>query len=333
MADLAQWLLYVIVALTVLLFFGPIVAIVSLIGRLEIGSLKINLRHIGRLGRAILGIIGIVVWLSVYIPLVSLASQRIVEISTPTPSISAVNTSAVILTDTPIPAIPTSAFTSTPTNQVAVSPTLPLPTPTLAAGKDFEAGCISQVWTPYRGGSHAADEKGCWQLFDWGISAQSSSLLFSQQPPSDESHGIYISISQNSIVEFTVSIDRLYTPVDANPANLAFGILPSDSPDPTKGILFLFQVETSWQDSPVFLKLRMPGEKLSGYLGPHYQYGDVHKIKFQLDGLLLTIYRDDEEVSEPINVPFSSRAFWIGYTVPSGGSISANVSGLSVQQK
>jgi hypothetical protein len=85
MEQIVQALVLLVAALAVLLFFGPIVVIVSIIGYAEIGPLKINLRNTSKLGRLILCIIGLALWLSIYIPLVSLAKQGLIS-KTPTPT-------------------------------------------------------------------------------------------------------------------------------------------------------------------------------------------------------------------------------------------------------
>ncbi|HOV48462.1 MAG TPA: hypothetical protein PLM06_07500 [Anaerolineae bacterium] len=85
MEQIVQALVILVVALAVLLFFGPIVVIVSIIGNVEIGPLNVNLRNMSKLGRVILGIIGLALWLSVYIPLVNLARQEL-ALKTPTPT-------------------------------------------------------------------------------------------------------------------------------------------------------------------------------------------------------------------------------------------------------
>lgn len=115
MRELVEALFILVAALTIMLFFGPVIVILSIIGRLEIGSIKIDLSSAKPSGRIIVGIIGMIVWLAVYIPLILLASKSLILPS----SLPAI---PVNLTPTPtIMAMP--ATLSVPTSVFEVSPT------------------------------------------------------------------------------------------------------------------------------------------------------------------------------------------------------------------
>jgi hypothetical protein len=66
-----------VIALSVLLFFGPIIVIVSLIGNLQIGPLNVDLRRKSKAVRGTLAFIGLASWLLLYIPLVILAFRAV----------------------------------------------------------------------------------------------------------------------------------------------------------------------------------------------------------------------------------------------------------------
>lgn len=80
MDKLIELLTLFVVALSVLLFFGPIVVILSIVEEIKIwGKRVIRLPNVGRnpIVRVTLAVVGIGIWLAVYIPLVSLAKQAV----------------------------------------------------------------------------------------------------------------------------------------------------------------------------------------------------------------------------------------------------------------
>lgn len=117
MEGLFQTFILLIVALSTLLFFGPIMVIISVIGYARIGPIKIDLKGISKGGRAILGILGLIIWLSVYIPLLLLAAPNIFPNS---PTSLPETTQDIILPSTVV-AISTPLLT--PTLEVIVIPT------------------------------------------------------------------------------------------------------------------------------------------------------------------------------------------------------------------
>lgn len=71
---------------------------------------------------------------------------------------------------------------------------------TKSSVKGFLDSCIdSQIWIPYVGEEHSKDINGCWQLSDWGYSAQDSVLRLSVEDNSEyQWHGIFTKLPQNA---------------------------------------------------------------------------------------------------------------------------------------
>lgn len=122
--EVVEALLILIAALTVMLFFGPIIVILSVVGRLEIGSIKIDLSQVKRSGRVVVGIIGMIVWLAVYIPLIFLASR--VFVGSPSTIFPPMTPTAMLT----VAGMTTPAITSTPTLEPQATPT---PSPPLVS--------------------------------------------------------------------------------------------------------------------------------------------------------------------------------------------------------
>lgn len=70
MKELLQLLLLLVIALVTLVFFGPIIVMLTIIGKVELAHSKIDLTHLGRFSRIILGVIGFGLWIVVYVPLI-----------------------------------------------------------------------------------------------------------------------------------------------------------------------------------------------------------------------------------------------------------------------
>jgi|GEM_PF-2084741 len=205
--------------------------------------------------------------------------------------------------------------------------------PTLAPGEDFQNECIaSGTWQLYPEGTFTPDAQGCWELSSWGMSAQPKGLvLLLTSPQSDQTHALSTHLGKNVDAGFTLQIDSLSTTFDQF-GNVAVGVVPESDPSPSKGLLLLLQVESSQQNAPIYLKIRDQGTESSVGNNTKYRAGEPHRLTFRLEDISLSILLDNNQIAGPFNIP-STRSFWIGYTVPSGGNLLATVSNLSIQSR
>lgn len=307
MEDILHTLVFLLIALAVLLFFGPIIVIVSIIGYVEIGPLRIDLRNTGRFTRITLGVVGLAIWLSIYLPLISLASRGL---------ISEQMASTAILT----PTATVEAATPSPTLTSMLTPTetaIPL------------TDCIdSRIWTPYGREALPKDENGCWQLKDWGISARDGGFLMSVEPMPDERwHGIYTPLPPSADIQFEIRIEQLQT-VEALNANVAFGIIDTSNFPSGK---FVFYHKTS-SSSPIHIALAEWG-LISAVPLDDYAVGTSQQVIFSASGPILDIFIDGNRVAGPIDISsfsVSDKAFWIGYSLSADASLRASVLDFSV---
>lgn len=206
-------------------------------------------------------------------------------------------------------------------------------TPTLVPGEDFQNECIaSGTWQLYPKSTVTSDTQGCWDLSSWGVSAQAKGLvLLLSSSASDQTHALYTLVGKNVEVGLTLQIDTLSTAFD-QPENLAIGIAPANAPSPSNGSLLLLQVESSQRNAPVYLKTRNQGTESGLGNNAKYPIGEPHRLTFRLEDIRLTILMDNSPLAGPFNIP-SARSFWIGYTAPSGGNLSAVISNLSIQSQ
>lgn len=261
-----------------------------------------------------IGLIGI----GLYVLSLSGSSQALAA-ETPTASLVSIVPSATKISS--IASAPSSSTISTETPEVSSSLTL-------------EDGCInSTTWTPDYGDFQSKDKNGCWQLLDLGISAQNGGLLlFLRQPEKDLSHGIFTPIPQNVVIEFTFQVNELETSSSARNTDIVFGIVPANEPDPFKGLVFLLDVQSK-QQNPIFLKLDEPNQEPK-LLRSQYDFGKEYKVKLDIEELIFNaIINGDNKIINTRSIPFADRAFWIGYTVPNGGTLSALISHITIQHK
>jgi len=91
-----------------LVFFGPIITILSIVGKFKLGLINLDWSKQSKFTRALLGFIGLGMWIAIYIPLVSLAFRAVPQ--TPSPLSTETATPTLIQpTETVLPAITSTA--------------------------------------------------------------------------------------------------------------------------------------------------------------------------------------------------------------------------------
>ncbi|UCG25264.1 MAG: TIR domain-containing protein [Chloroflexota bacterium] len=213
----------------------------------------------------------------------------------------------------------------------------PEPTQIVISGTGFEQDCIlADFWIPNPASSLQTDERNCWNLSNWGIEARENGLLISANQPGNEMiNGIYSRIAEDVTIDFEIRVDQLWTSYDDVLTNIGFGVLPSNLSSDA-GHFVYYQKESPQDGYPVFVKHRERGG-YDAYLtldGDYVRYplGRVDRIEMSLVDNVLNIYLNDSKVAGPLNVTFQDRVFWIGYRMPEGGTIEAQISELSIQE-
>jgi hypothetical protein len=109
--------------------------------------------------------------------------------------------------------------------------------PLLAAGEDWDQGCISAIWQVYPPSADTTSENGCYvNLITSGFAAQDGALTFSLEERVDtrDVFGIFAEIPSNSLVNLKVNLKDLRT------GEVWIGIF--DQPDAeSKGFVIAFQ--------------------------------------------------------------------------------------------
>jgi hypothetical protein len=244
------------------------------------------------------------------------------------------STSAPLPTSTPLPTLAPQAavtFAPIPTDPPTIA-TTPMPSPTTSLGG---GGCFSvSLWKPYAGSGLPTNEHGCWQIEKYGMFANDNLTLSFKNLPTSRFYGIYARLPSSGEVQFTIQIDQ-FTTMDDDDGNIAFAIVPSDRPDPNVGVTLFFKVETSYPDAAlVKLKTHERGqaEKYIRDL-PAYEFGEAYRFRLVIVGSTLAIYREDQPIAGPFDLPFADRSLWVGYYLPAKANLSATISDIVFLRK
>ncbi len=140
MEEVLKLVLTLAISLSVLLFFGPIIVIIGIIGDVQLGPLRIDLSRKSSASRLSIALVGLASWLLLYIPLISLAFKAIVtESSKETPIPILATASQAITTESPS-STPTLGPTEAITLEVVLTLT-PMSTidPTVSRGSCYDS--------------------------------------------------------------------------------------------------------------------------------------------------------------------------------------------------
>lgn len=193
-------------------------------------------------------------------------------------------------------------------------------------------GCIDKaLWYPYNSQDTGTSE-ACLSMDGWGIDARDSGLEILMNNNLSESirQGIFVPIERNTTITFNFVLSILYTPIENDLANISMGVISSDSRDLDANTLLIFQKENPKTAYPIYLKSKERGG-YEAYLAAsdgyrEYKEFTTQEISFKIsDTDLLAIYIDGSRVMQA-TIPFQHKAFWIGYRLPKGGQINAEIS-------
>jgi len=116
----------------------------------------------------------------------------------------------------------------------------------------------ASLWTPYQGIAHEVDRNSCWQLADWGLSAQNGGLLIltPNNGMNFQEHSIYTPLnSRNVDISFDLQIDKFYssTTISDYFPNVGFGIINTQNENTIDGhVIYYF---TSGYFQPTYIAL------------------------------------------------------------------------------
>jgi len=284
---------------------------------------------VGNLWRGMfLGGIGVILLLFWWKP--ALIAPPVDATHTPTPTLTQTLTPTAtdFLTLTPTQTNPPSESPSPTGSPTATFTPLPTDTPDPNAaklpGQDLSQDCVdASLWKAYE--LHPIERDGCLDLFQWGFVAQNGGLqLQFQETKNNNIMGLYTSVGSQAEIEFKVRMNRLF-PVRDLDAIFMMGVIPTNPVDTKSGrYLYIFEgggslnIAIDQPDKPrVFHAINEP-------------IGKTYQVTLVVQGRGLEVFVDGERIPGSIDLPFSDRAFWIGYNLWKDEEIEVFLSDLCI---
>jgi hypothetical protein len=235
-----------------------------------------------------------------------------------------------ILESTPTPQgeNPTSAppLLASASASATLPPEKPKP-PTPAAPSIFQ--CISaDLWFPYPGTLKPETGDGCLNLAGWGFSTDQDRLLLVPKPVQDQQRGIYTPISGDVDIRFSIQLNEFRTRLN-KVGFLHFGIVQNDPFSIYKGGYLSYQQPTPGTDSPV--RVLISGSNQATQKISVLDVGFQHDILLSIKDNLMTVYLNGKQTGDPVNLPRTRRAFWIGYVLPSKSELDVMITDFTIQ--
>lgn len=238
-------------------------------------------------------------------------------------STSAENSPTVISTDLASPtenAAPPSQATLDPEN-TPVPPTAP---PAAASVDCFAV----DVWFPFPTTLDPGTTGGCWNMAEWGFTTTGGQISLVHNPAQNQQRGVFLPISGDVVIQFTLQMNEFRTRSNDG-AFLHFGIVQDDPFSNYSGGYLSYQQPSPGASSPIRVLVNGTNQATQTVL--ILEKGFQHAVKLTVTGDLLTVFLDGAPAGEPVNLPLTDRAFWIGYVLPGKAEIDVKLTGFSIQ--
>jgi hypothetical protein len=226
-------------------------------------------------------------------------------------------------------------FTSTPKAGSPTSvPSLLESTSTLAAlpptpVADSYFQCLAEdLWFPYPNSLNPEISDGCWKLAEWGFSTDQDRLLLVHNPSQDQERGISMPISGDIDIRFTVKLNEFRT--RSNKVGfLNFGIVQNDPFTIYTGGYLSYQQIAPGPASPV--RVLISGSHQATQKISDLEVGFQHEVVLSIQDDQMIVYLNGEQAGDPVRLPPTKRAFWIGYVLPSKGELDVTMTNFTIQ--
>jgi len=189
--------------------------------------------------------------------------------------------------------------------------------------------CLTaDVWSPYPTALKPEIRDGCWDLADWGFSTDQGRLLLVHNPGQDQQRGIYMPISNNADIHFSLQLNEFRTRVN-KVGFLNFGIVQNDPFSNYKGGFLSYQQPSPGAASPV--RVLISGSNQTTQKISVLEAGFQYDVLFSIQDDLMVVYLNGEQTGDPVSLPPTERAFWIGYVLPSKSELDVMITDFSIQ--
>ncbi len=167
----------------------------------------------------------------------------------------------------------------------------------------------ADLWFTYPGSLSPEIRDGCWNLPEWGFSTDQGRLSLAEVPDQDQERGIYLPISGDAEIRFSVQINKLRTRVNKL-GFLNFGIVQNDPLSVYTGGYLSYQQIAPGSGSPV--RVLISGSNQATQIISDLKAGFQHEVLFSIKGDQMTVYLGGKQTGDPVGLLPTSRAFWIG---------------------
>jgi hypothetical protein len=200
-------------------------------------------------------------------------------------------------------------------------------TPTTAIPPVFQCIAVDR-WFPYPTTLNPGISNGCWNLTDWGVSTDQGRLLLVHNPAYDQERGIYAPISGDVDIRFNVQLNEFRTRVDKL-GLLNFGIVQNAPLSVYTGGYLTYEKTTPGSASTV--SVLISGSHQASQRISDLKVGFQHEVMLSVRDDLMTVYLNGDQIGDPVGLPPTDRAFWIGYVLPAMTELDVTITGFTIQ--
>jgi hypothetical protein len=243
---------------------------------------------------------------------------------TPTES----GTDTIETTSTPQGENPTSAAPLLESSFTSTTPPPKTPSPPIPAAPSIFQCIAADLWFPYPSTLNPETSNGCWNLAEWGFSTDQGRLLLAPKPVQDQQRGIYTPISGDVDIGFSIQLNEFRTRFN-KVGFLNFGIVQNDPFSIYKGGYLSYQQPTPGTDSPI--RVLISGSNQATQKISVLDAGFQHDVLLSIKGNLMTVYLNGKQTGDPVSLPRTHRAFWMGYVLPSKSELDVMITNFTIQ--
>lgn len=199
--------------------------------------------------------------------------------------------------------------------------------PTPAAPSIFQ--CIAaDLWFPYPTTYNPDISSGCLNLVEWGFSTDQGRLLLVHNPVQDQQRGIYMPISGDVDIRFSIQLNDFRTRKN-KVGFLNFGVVQDDPFSIYNGGYLSYEQPTPGAASP--LRVLISGNKQATQKISILEAGFQQDVLLSVEDDLMKVYLNGEQAGDPVNLPHADKAFWIGYVLPSKTELDVVINNFTIQ--
>ncbi len=149
-----------------------------------------------------------------------------------------------------------------------------------------------------------------------------------QTPVQTQQRGIYTPISGDVDIRFTLQLNKLRTRLN-KVGFLNFGIVQNDPFSIYNGGYLNYQQPAPGTASPV--RVLISASNQGTQIISDLKVGFQHEVLLSVVGDRMTIYLNGKQTGDPVGLPPTDRAFWIGYLLPSKSELDVMITNFTIQ--